>query len=47
LIASDKHLESAVAGAVVFLSVAVVGGTAGFFIGRAADRSFHAVIVKP
>ena len=47
LIASDKHLESAVAGAVVFLAVAGVGGTAGFFIGRAADRSFHAVIVKP
>ncbi len=47
MIASDKHLESAVAGAVVFLSVAVAGGTAGFFIGRAADRSFHTVTVKP
>jgi hypothetical protein len=46
--ASDKQmLLSAEAGGIVFLLIAVVGGTAGFFIGRAADRSFHTLTVKP
>ena len=46
-VASDKQLLSGEAGAVLFLFIAIVGGTAGFFIGRAADRSFHTVTVKP
>jgi hypothetical protein len=46
-LASDKQLLSGEIGAVLFLFIAVVGGTAGFFIGRAADRSFHTVTVKP
>ena len=46
-VASDKRLLSGVAGAAVFLLVAVVGGTAGFFLGRSADRTFHPVTVTP
>jgi hypothetical protein len=46
-VASDKQLLSGAAGAVLFLFIAVAGGTAGFFIGRAADRAFHTVTVKP
>lgn len=47
-VASDKQqFLSGVAGAIVFLFVAIVGGTAGFLIGRAADRAFHTVAVKP
>jgi hypothetical protein len=44
-VASDKQLLSGEAGAVLFLFIAIVGGTAGFFIGRAADRAFHTVTV--
>lgn len=46
-VASDKQFLSGVAGAVLFLFIAIVGGTAGFFLGSAADRSFHTVTVKP
>jgi hypothetical protein len=47
-VASDKkQLLSGEAGAVLFLFIAIVGGAAGFFIGRAAARSFHTVTVKP
>jgi hypothetical protein len=43
----QQDILAAAAGAAVFLIIAVVGGTAGFFIGRAADRAFHTVAVKP
>ena len=47
-VGSDKtQLLSGVAGAALFLVIAGVGGTAGFFIGRSADRAFHTVTVKP
>ena len=46
--ASDKYTWfSGYVGAAEFLLIAGGGGTAGFFIGRAADRSFHVVTVKP
>jgi hypothetical protein len=46
--ASDKtQLLSGIGGALEFLLIGVLGGTAGFFIGRAADRTFHTVAVKP
>ena len=46
--ASDKtQMLSGLGGAFEFLLIGVLGGTAGFFIGRAADRSFHTVTVKP
>ena len=43
----QQDILATAVGAAVFLIIAVVGGTAGFFIGRAADRSFHTVTVKP
>jgi lipopolysaccharide export LptBFGC system permease protein LptF len=46
--ASDKtQMLSGFGGALEFLLIGVLGGTAGFFIGRAADRTFHTVAVKP
>jgi len=47
-VGSDKtSMLSGEAGAALFLVIAGVGGTAGYFIGRAADRAFHTVTVKP
>ena len=34
-------------GALVGIGIAVVGGVAGYFAGRAIDRRFHRVAVKP
>lgn len=45
--ASKGDFLSAQAGAALFLIVAVVGGTAGYFIGRSVDRRFQHVTVKP
>ena len=44
---NSGELVAAGAAALLFGLVAVGGGVPGFFIGRAVDRQFHAVAVRP